>query len=137
METSFPFRTLLVPKQTSTRNRAHNLFQNPNKINVRNNFAVIVSPRKISVINVEVATTSSDPAQVELTWEIIVGAIAGVTPFVVAGIEFSKRIVAQRQCQVCGGSGLVKREKYYFRCPKCGGFLPWQSWEKFFKIKVK
>ncbi|KAI8009332.1 Receptor-like protein kinase [Camellia lanceoleosa] len=56
----------------------------------------------------------------------------GVTPFVVAGIEFSKRIVAQRKCGVCGGSGLVLRDKYYFRCPGCGGFLPWQSWKRFF-----
>ncbi|KAK9268568.1 hypothetical protein L1049_000322 [Liquidambar formosana] len=75
----------------------------------------------------------SDPATIEVTWQIVVGAIAGVTPFVVAGIEFSKRIVAQRRCEVCGGSGLVLRDKkYYFRCPGCGGFLPWQSWKRFF-----
>ncbi|KAK6149384.1 hypothetical protein DH2020_016909 [Rehmannia glutinosa] len=50
-----------------------------------------------------------------------------------AGIEFSKRIVAQRKCKVCKGSGLVLRDKkYYFRCPGCGGFLPWQSWRRFF-----
>ncbi|KAH7843458.1 hypothetical protein Vadar_016843 [Vaccinium darrowii] len=74
-----------------------------------------------------------DPAQAEITWQIVVGALAGVTPFVVAGIEFSKRIVAQRRCEVCGGSGLVLRDKkYYFRCPGCGGFLPWQSWKRFF-----
>ncbi|KAI8012035.1 Homeobox-DDT domain protein RLT2 [Camellia lanceoleosa] len=45
---------------------------------------------------------------------------SNVTPFVVPGIEFSKRIVAQRKCGVCGGSGLVLRDKYYFRCPSCG-----------------
>ncbi|RZC27390.1 hypothetical protein D0Y65_005483 [Glycine soja] len=47
---------------------------------------------------------------------------AGVTPFVVAGIEFSKRIIAQKRCEVCGGSGLVLREKEkdYLRCPECG-----------------
>ncbi|KAL9272950.1 hypothetical protein AKJ16_DCAP05231 [Drosera capensis] len=61
-----------------------------------------------------------DPIQAEITWQIVLGTIAGVTPFVVAGIEFSKRIVAQRNCKVCGGSGLVLREKYYFRCPGCG-----------------
>ncbi|KAI8557513.1 hypothetical protein RHMOL_Rhmol04G0016400 [Rhododendron molle] len=33
-----------------------------------------------------------DPAQAEISWQIVVGALAGVTPFVVAGIEFSKRI---------------------------------------------
>ncbi|KAL7249130.1 hypothetical protein ACSBR1_011322 [Camellia fascicularis] len=75
---------------------------------------------------------AADPDQVAITWQIVVGALAGVTPFVVAGIEFSKRIVAQRKCGVCGGSGLVLRDKYYFRCPGCGGFLPWQSWKRFF-----
>ncbi|KAH6768073.1 hypothetical protein C2S51_013409 [Perilla frutescens var. frutescens] len=39
------------------------------------------------------AVASSDPAQAEVTWQIVVGALAGVAPFVVAGIEFSKRIV--------------------------------------------
>ncbi|KAI4307905.1 hypothetical protein L6164_031032 [Bauhinia variegata] len=73
-----------------------------------------------------------DQAPVEVTWQIVVGAIAGVTPFVVAGIEFSKRIIAQRRCKECGGSGLVLMEKEYFRCPECGGFLPWQSWKRFF-----
>ncbi|KAJ0980115.1 hypothetical protein J5N97_008370 [Dioscorea zingiberensis] len=71
-------------------------------------------------------------APTEITWQIAVGALAGVTPFIVAGIEFSKRIVAQRKCGVCGGSGLVQRDDYYVRCPGCGGFLPWQSWKRFF-----
>ncbi|KAK9155351.1 hypothetical protein Sjap_002831 [Stephania japonica] len=75
---------------------------------------------------------TADPSQAEITWQVVVGALAGVTPFVVAGIEFSKRIVAQRTCGVCKGSGLVQRDKYYFRCPRCGGFLPWQSWKRFF-----
>ncbi|XP_058070700.1 uncharacterized protein LOC131219525 [Magnolia sinica] len=78
------------------------------------------------------AASAIDPAQAEITWQIVVGALAGITPFVVAGIEFSKRIVAQRRCGVCGGSGLVLRDEDYFRCPGCGGFLPWQSWKRFF-----
>ncbi|GAQ86328.1 hypothetical protein KFL_002830040 [Klebsormidium nitens] len=65
---------------------------------------------------------------------VIVGTVAGVTPFVVAGIEFSKRIVQQRRCEVCKGSGLVLRGRYYRRCNACGGFLPWQSWKRFFDI---
>ncbi|XAR67389.1 hypothetical protein NMG60_11002128 [Bertholletia excelsa] len=78
-------------------------------------------------------STVADPAQAEVTWQIVAGALAGVTPFVVAGIEFGKRIAAQRKCERCGGSGLVMRDnKYYFRCPSCGGFLPWQSWKRFF-----
>ncbi|XP_028777865.1 uncharacterized protein LOC114734389 [Neltuma alba] len=76
--------------------------------------------------------TLIDPAPVQVTWQIVVGTIAGVTPFVVAGVEFSKRIIAQKRCEECGGSGLVLREKEYFRCPECGGFLPWQSWKRFF-----
>nr|DAD23604.1 TPA_asm: hypothetical protein HUJ06_025067 [Nelumbo nucifera] len=86
-------------------------------------------PARIRAIND--VSTAADPAQAVVTWQIVVGTIAGVTPFVVAGIEFSKRIVAQRRCQFCGGSGLVLRGKYYFRCPGCG-FLPWQSWKRFF-----
>ncbi|CAA7393322.1 unnamed protein product [Spirodela intermedia] len=74
----------------------------------------------------------SDLPPVEISWQITVGALAGITPFVVAGIEFSKRIAAQRSCEVCGGSGLVEVEGLYGRCPGCGGFLPWQSWKRFF-----
>ncbi|KAJ6831970.1 uncharacterized protein M6B38_344905 [Iris pallida] len=69
---------------------------------------------------------------VEITWQIVVGALAGITPFIVAGIEFGKRIVAQKKCKVCGGSGLVLEDDSYYRCPDCGGFLPWQSWKRFF-----
>ncbi|KAG0539509.1 hypothetical protein BDA96_03G328800 [Sorghum bicolor] len=39
-----------------------------------------------------VADSPLPPAQV--TWQIVVGAVAGVTPFVVAGVEFGKRIVS-------------------------------------------
>ncbi|XP_021740385.1 uncharacterized protein LOC110706737 [Chenopodium quinoa] len=81
----------------------------------------------------DVSRVIEDPIQAQVSWEIIVGSLAGVIPFIVAGIEFSKRIAAQRSCEVCGGSGLVLRDKkYYFRCPRCGGFLPWQSWRRFF-----
>ncbi|XP_009591626.1 uncharacterized protein LOC107775508 [Nicotiana tabacum] len=87
-------------------------------------------PIKASANEEITALTTSDP---DITWQIVVGSLAGVTPFVVAGIEFSKRIVKQRKCEVCGGSGLVlKNNKFYKRCPDCGGFLPWQSWRRFF-----
>ncbi|KAJ3698756.1 hypothetical protein LUZ61_002461 [Rhynchospora tenuis] len=75
---------------------------------------------------------ATDLAPVQITWQITVGALAGVTPFVVAGIEFGKRIIAQKKCEVCGGSGLVIKNKIYVRCQGCGGFLPWQSWKRFF-----
>lgn len=81
----------------------------------------------------EVSSFTSDPAQAVVTWQIVVGALAGVTPFMVAGIEFGKRIVKQRQCGECKGSGLVLRtDQQYIRCPACGGWLPWQSWRRFF-----
>ncbi|KAI3703795.1 hypothetical protein L1987_73990 [Smallanthus sonchifolius] len=45
---------------------------------------------------------------------------AGVTPFMVAGIEFSKRIVAQKKCMECGGSGLKKIViNIQTNCDKC------------------
>lgn len=70
--------------------------------------------------------------QQDVSWQIYAGAAAGVAPFVVAGVEFGKRIAQQRRCKVCAGSGLVKRGEYLFRCSGCGGFLPWQSWNRFF-----
>ncbi|CAJ2633816.1 unnamed protein product [Trifolium pratense] len=88
---------------------------------------------RVGVVSMnDVTTVVLDPAPAEITWQIVVGTIAGITPFVVAGIEFSKRIIAQKKCETCGGSGLVFVEKNYFRCPECGGFLPWQSWKRFF-----
>ncbi len=30
--------------------------------------------------------------------------------------------IAQRRCNVCGGSGLVQRGEYYFRCGGCGKY---------------
>uniref|UniRef100_A0ACD5VJ83 Uncharacterized protein n=1 Tax=Avena sativa TaxID=4498 RepID=A0ACD5VJ83_AVESA len=79
------------------------------------------------------AAAVADLPPAEITWQIVVGAVAGVTPFVVAGVEFSKRIIQQKQCEICGGSGLVMKNDLYVRCQGCGGFLPWQSWRRFFK----
>ncbi|XP_037414186.1 uncharacterized protein LOC119277072 isoform X2 [Triticum dicoccoides] len=39
------------------------------------------------------AAAVADLPPAEVTWQIVVGAVAGVTPFVVAGVEFGKRIV--------------------------------------------
>ncbi|XP_066315056.1 uncharacterized protein [Miscanthus floridulus] len=61
------------------------------------------------------------PAQI--TWQIVVGAVAGVMPSVVAGVEFGKRIIAQKKCEVCGGSGLVMKKDYYVPCQGCGVFF--------------
>ncbi|GAV86843.1 hypothetical protein CFOL_v3_30269, partial [Cephalotus follicularis] len=96
----------------------------PTFFNTKRSTARIASVDNVSVV--------ADSAQVGVTWQIVVGAIAGVTPFVVAGVEFSKRIIAQRRCEVCNGSGLILIEDEYVKCPGCGGFLPWQSWKRFF-----
>ncbi|KAL4580017.1 hypothetical protein LXL04_016190 [Taraxacum kok-saghyz] len=101
--------------------RSNNLLHGSRQFNCRR--------KRVSAV-VDVSTITSDP--ITPTWQIVVGSIAGVAPFVVAGIEFSKRIVAQKQCVECRGSGLVLIEKEYIRCPNCGGFLPWQSWKRFF-----
>ncbi|KAA8527042.1 hypothetical protein F0562_008729 [Nyssa sinensis] len=101
----------------------------------RNRNNCFIRTRQLKTTRIAAAidiSSAADPTHVEITWQIVVGALAGVTPFVVAGIEFSKRILAQRRCGVCGGSGLVLKENDYFRCPGCGGFLPWQSWKRFF-----
>ncbi|KAG2299444.1 hypothetical protein Bca52824_035916 [Brassica carinata] len=71
----------------------------------------------------ELADTVAETGKSEITWS---------HTFVVAGVEFSKRIIEQKRCEECRGSGLVFRDKKYFRCPGCGGFLPWQSWRRFF-----
>ncbi|XP_030931683.1 uncharacterized protein LOC115957550 [Quercus lobata] len=138
--TLFPMESLspslsssLVPSSNNTFSKKTATKSNVNLVCPKKYTNLIGNRRlstRIKVIN-DVSTTMN-PAGVEVTWQIVVGAIAGVTPFVVAGIEFSKRIIAQRRCEVCGGSGLVLREKDYFKCPECGGFLPWQSWKRFF-----
>lgn len=67
--------------------------------------------------------------------EVVFGSVALATPFFVAAVLFGERIVRQRRCELCEGSGLVKHgagNRFWKRCDKCGGFLPWQSWKRFF-----
>jgi hypothetical protein len=59
--------------------------------------------------------------------------------------EFGKRILIQRRCALCGGSGLIQRPAGATagaaaatttaaplrKCTACGGFLPWVSWRLF------
>ncbi|KFK27141.1 hypothetical protein AALP_AA8G340500 [Arabis alpina] len=101
---------------------------------VRRSGGLMISNRRVRTPLAlgELADTVAVTGKSEVTWQIIVGTIAGITPFVVAGVEFSKRIIAQKKCEECRGTGLVFRDKKYFRCPECGGFLPWQSWRRFF-----
>ncbi|OSX76115.1 hypothetical protein BU14_0207s0033 [Porphyra umbilicalis] len=71
------------------------------------------------------------------TAEVIIGSIALCVPFVVASVLFGERIVRQRRCPTCEGSGLVQKGRFMRRCRTCGGFLPWQSWRQFFGLPPK
>lgn len=66
---------------------------------------------------------------------VVAGSVALATPFFIAAVLFGERIVRQRRCARCEGSGLVRYgadDQYWKRCDVCGGFLPWQSWRRFF-----
>ena len=54
-------------------------------------------------------------------WQIYYGFIAGLSPFVIAAYEFGKRLLIQRQCELCMGSGLIQKGKYSKKCTSCGG----------------
>ena len=58
---------------------------------------------------------------------------------VIASYEFGKRILIQRRCAVCSGSGLVSRggSGRLVKCTACGGFLPWVSWRLFLRENVR
>lgn len=49
---------------------------------------------------------------------------AGVIPFIIGAYEFGKRILIQRRCQVCEGSGLVQRGRYLRKCPEASAHAP-------------
>ena len=69
----------------------------------------------------------------EVGIEIYAGSVAGLIPIVWATYEFSKRILIQRKCLVCQGSGLTdttrsgNKIKKLRKCWSCGGFLPVSS----------
>jgi hypothetical protein len=71
------------------------------------------------------------PSPMEPGFEIYVGFVAGVVPFIIASYEFGKRILIQRRCPECRGVGLVQRGKVLRKCTQCGGMLPWLGWKMF------
>ncbi|KAL0047016.1 hypothetical protein WJX82_004267 [Trebouxia sp. C0006] len=71
------------------------------------------------------------PSPVTVGWEIYAGAIAGVIPFAIGSYQFIARILIQKRCEKCDGSGLVERGPFLRKCPECGGFFPWQGWKQF------
>jgi len=79
------------------------------------------------------------PGPVEVGWQIWVGAIAGAFPFMIGLSEFTKRIMIQRRCETCSGTGLVTmRERgVQVKCPQCGGFFPWRSWGEFLSANAR
>ena len=70
------------------------------------------------------------------SWQLYVGFFAGLAPFIVASYEFGKRILMQRRCAMCRGTGLIRKGKGTRKCTSCGGFLPWESWERFFDVNT-
>ena len=72
------------------------------------------------------------------SWQLYVGFFAGLAPFIVASYEFGKRILMQRRCAMCRGTGLIirKGDGRSRKCTSCGGFLPWESWERFFDVNT-
>ena len=81
--------------------------------------------------------------------EIWVGAAVPLAVFALGAWEFTKRILIQRRCAVCAGTGLVtmgggggggssassssssSSTPRLVKCRACGGFFPWQSWSRF------
>ncbi|CAM9251611.1 unnamed protein product, partial [Hapterophycus canaliculatus] len=82
------------------------------------------------------------PGEVPDFDKIVLGSAACLGAYAWAAYEFGKRIVTQRACEVCEGSGLVnssrsgKKLKQPVKCYACGGFLPWESWGKFWKTNM-
>jgi len=75
-----------------------------------------------------------DPEAVQ-TWQLWFGFFAGLSPVVIAAYEFGKRVLIQRRCARCAGSGLIVvgagADARKVKCASCGGFLPWESWSRF------
>lgn len=70
---------------------------------------------------------------------IIVGSIVPVGVFLYGLFEFTKRIIIQRRCPVCSGSGLVAAASNgrLVKCRECGGFFPWTGWGRFFEATTR
>lgn len=77
------------------------------------------------------------PGPVEVGWQIWFGAFVGVVPFAIGAYEFGKRILIQRRCQNCGGSGLVQKGRFQRKCSECGGFFPWRGWGEFLSATAR
>jgi hypothetical protein len=68
--------------------------------------------------------------------EIWLGALVPLGVFIFGAAEFGKRILIQRRCAVCAGTGLItlaaaSPSPRKVKCRACGGFFPWESWGRF------
>ncbi|CAM9254003.1 unnamed protein product [Chrysoparadoxa australica] len=86
--------------------------------------------------------TPPDLASIKNFPLIVGGCGLCVVTYLWAAYEFGSRIVTQRKCAVCQGSGLVSFNKKgqpltnQRKCYACGGFLPWVSWQGFWMGSV-
>lgn len=89
--------------------------------------------------------------------EIWLGALLPTMVFALGSYEFGKRLLIQRRCAVCTGTGLVEvpfnnssssfssssssspqqQQVRKVKCRACGGFFPWESAEKFFSAATR
>ncbi len=93
-----------------------------------------MTPAAANAVETVLTASSSGytPSPLEIpSWQIWVGFVAGVIPFIIASYEFGKRILIQRRCPECDGKGLVQRGRYLRKCANCGGMLPWLGWKAF------
>eukprot|EP00898_Chlorokybus_atmophyticus_P001044 jgi/Chlat1/1940/Chrsp153S02244 len=97
---------------------------------------IATAPRGVRCVLDDPSAAAATAAKVvfepQLDPKLAIAAVAGATPFVVAAVLFSQRIAAQLNCLLCRGTGLVLKGRFYRRCNACGGFLPFQSWRRFF-----
>ena len=115
----------------------------------------------VSASWLEAATTTTTPTTTTSTGvpyvpspytpgpEIWLGALLPTLVFALGSYEFGKRILIQRRCAVCAGTGLVdvpfnssqqEQQEQQFRkvkCRACGGFFPWESASKFFSAAAR
>ncbi|KAF8072697.1 hypothetical protein HT031_000357 [Scenedesmus sp. PABB004] len=100
--------------------------------------ACCTSPAAVAAV--EAAVGPVDPAAFvpgPPGWQVTFAAAVSTVPFVIGAYEFGKRILIQRRCQVCAGSGLVTRGRFQRKCPECGGFFPWVSWQMFLSANAR
>ena len=68
--------------------------------------------RQNDKIRLQLLLADLDPTEVfippEVGPEIYIGTIVAILPIVYAAFEFNSRIQTQRNCLLCGGTGLVK-----------------------------